>query len=580
MKKIIVLLFIAVAIYSNEVIYVDPVNGAKLINPENNITVGFKSPVNFTESDINSSLIVTGSVSGIHNGSVKILESGKKFIFKPEVLFTAGENISVKFTGVMSKMNNSGSKIKNYSFSISKQKLFIDPMKTLEKETGINFQQYQLPLSPPVLNVAVNNSPAPGKLFFAPLTGYESNNTILNADGSVFWYHLNSANTFDFKKQPNGNITYFEYNPPRFTEINSEYTEIHTYSCGNGYITDTHELKVLPNGHALIMAYDPQVVDMSLIIPGGHVNASVIGLIVQEIDQQNNVLFQWRSWDHMQITDATQENLLDSVIDYVHGNAIEPDNDGNLLISSRHLDEITKINKTTGAIIWRLGGKNNMFTINDDIPFSHQHDIRRISNGNITFFDNGNFRFPEYSRAVEYSLDETNHIATRVWQFHRDPQAIASWGGNVQRLPNGNTLIAWGGCVNTVTEVKHDGTVVFDGSYSPGIYTYRGYKYDWDPSLVGINSENNTPLEFKLMQNYPNPFNPETNIKFLLNKSAETTVKIYDINGKEVMNCFSGFLNAGSHTIKINGSSLSSGVYIYKLVSGKYQAAAKMILIK
>ncbi|MCC6865482.1 MAG: aryl-sulfate sulfotransferase [Ignavibacteria bacterium] len=319
---------------------------------------------------------------------------------------------------------------------------------------------------------------------------------------------------------------------------------------------------------------------MSLIIPGGHTNATVIGLIVQEIDQQNNVLFQWRSWDHMQITDATQENLLDSVIDYVHGNAIEPDNDGNLLISSRHLDEITKINKTTGAIIWRLGGKNNMFTINDDIPFSHQHDIRRISNGNITFFDNGNFRFPEYSRAAEYSLDETNHIATRVWQFHRDPQAISSWGGNAQRLPNGNTLIAWGGCVNTVTEVKHDGTVVFEGSYVPGIFTYRGYKYDWESSPIGINSENNSPLEFKLMQNYPNPFNPETNIKFLLNKSAETTVKIYDISGKEVMNCFSGFLNSGSHTIKINGSSLSSGVYIYKLVSGKYQAAAKMILIK
>ncbi|MCC6865481.1 MAG: Ig-like domain-containing protein [Ignavibacteria bacterium] len=168
MKKIIVLLFIAAAIYSNEVIYVDPVNGAKMINPENNITVGFKSPVNFTESDINNSIIVSGSISGIHNGSVKILENGKKFIFKPEVLFTAGENISVKFTGVMSKMNNSSSKIKNYSFSISKQKLFIDPMKTLEKETGINFQQYQVPLSPPVLNVTVNNNPAPGKLFFAP----------------------------------------------------------------------------------------------------------------------------------------------------------------------------------------------------------------------------------------------------------------------------------------------------------------------------------------------------------------------------------------------------------------------------
>jgi len=91
---------------------------------------------------------------------------------------------------------------------------------------------------------------------------------------------------------------------------------------------------------------------------------------------------------------------------------ISYDNDGNLLISSRHLDEITKINRTTGSIIWRLGGKNNQFAFpNDSLGFSHQHAIRRIGNENILLFDNGNFRGisgsqPDttaefYSRAVE-----------------------------------------------------------------------------------------------------------------------------------------------------------------------------------
>jgi len=55
------------------------------------------------------------------------------------------------------------------------------------------------------------------------------------------------------------------------------------------------------------------------------------------------LIFQWRSWDHFQITDATHENLLASNIDYVHGNAIEIDTDSNIIISSRHMDEITKL---------------------------------------------------------------------------------------------------------------------------------------------------------------------------------------------------------------------------------------------
>ena len=79
----------------------------------------------------------------------------------------------------------------------------------------------------------------------------------------------------------------------------------------------------------------------------------VVGLIIEEQDENKNVVFQWRSWDHFKITDATYDiDLTDSVVDYVHGNAIEVDDDGNLLISSRHMDEVTKIDRQTGEIIW------------------------------------------------------------------------------------------------------------------------------------------------------------------------------------------------------------------------------------
>ncbi len=57
--------------------------------------------------------------------------------------------------------------------------------------------------------------------------------------------------------------------------------------------------------------------------------------------------------------------------------------------------------------------------------FSHQHDIRRIPNGNITLFDNGNLHDPHYSRAVEYQLDEVNKIATSVWEYKNNPETYS-----------------------------------------------------------------------------------------------------------------------------------------------------------
>ncbi len=63
---------------------------------------------------------------------------------------------------------------------------------------------------------------------------------------------------------------------------------------------------------------------------------------------------------------------------------------GIILLSFRHLNEVTKIDSSSGEIIWRLGGKQNQFTfLGDTMPFSAQHDARRIANGNLTLFDNG-----------------------------------------------------------------------------------------------------------------------------------------------------------------------------------------------
>src|SRR5207302_9452379 len=125
-----------------------------------------------------------------------------------------------------------------------------------------------------------------------------------------------------------------------------------------------------------------------------------------------------------QISDALHEDTTSREIDFTHCNAIELEGDTAYLLSSRNLDEITKISKKDSQIIWRFGGIENQFTIIGDssLPFTYQHAVRRLRNGNIVLFDNGKFsHFPRYSRAVEYHLDETKKIATKVWEYRHTP---------------------------------------------------------------------------------------------------------------------------------------------------------------
>ena len=80
---------------------------------------------------------------------------------------------------------------------------------------------------------------------------------------------------------------------------------------------------------------------------------------------------------------------------------MEIHSEGNLIISTRNFNEITKISRQTGEIIWRLGGEKNQFQfINDNRGFGRQHSARVLSNGNLAIFDNGHKLIPQYSSYV------------------------------------------------------------------------------------------------------------------------------------------------------------------------------------
>jgi len=88
------------------------------------------------------------------------------------------------------------------------------------------------------------------------------------------------------------------------------------------------------------------------------------------------------------------------------------------------------------------------------------------------------------------------------------------------------------------------------------------------------------PKEFKLEQNYPNPFNPTTSIQYQISSISAVTLKVYDILGSEVAALVNEEQQPGYYEVHFNGSSLASGMYVYRLTAGDYVSVKKMILIK
>jgi len=112
-----------------------------------------------------------------------------------------------------------------------------------------------------------------------------------------------------------------------------------------------------------------------------------------------------------------------------------------------------------------------------------------------------------------------------------------------------------------------------------------GNMYELSLPPTGIrNISSEIPDNFNLSQNFPNPFNPVTKIKFdlPLRRGVEgmTTLKIYDILGKEIQTLINEQLQPGSYEVTFDGGSLSSGVYFYKLEAGSFSKVLKMTLIK
>ena len=372
----------------------------------------------------------------------------------------------------------------------------------------------------PELQVTAYDTASSGYYFFCPyyLIGYPTfppgtqRQMILDDKGQLVYYKdVNGMFAGDFKLHWNGLMSYSANH--QFYLMDSTFTVVDSVYIQNGVMDDLHELQILPNGNFVILGLEEVQRDLSSYnmflgngSPGSS-NATVRANVIQELDPNNNVVFEWHSIDHFNFDDVDEYFLTDTgTVDWTHMNAIEMDTDGNYLLSSKHLNEITKISRADSSIIWRLGGKRNQFTfIGDSIQFLSQHDCRRIANGHITLFDNGRNLSPIHPAAAkEYALDEVGMTANLVWSYIEGDTVYSRSQGNVQRLTNGNTLISYGDLYpknivfNVVDSMKQK---IFEVSFPDTLLTYRTFNFPelpWTlnrPSISCSNSVGQFTLE-------------------------------------------------------------------------------------
>lgn len=120
-------------------------------------------------------------------------------------------------------------------------------------------------------------------------------------------------------------------------------------------------------------------------------------------------------------------------------------------------------------------------------------------------------------------------------------------------------------------------------------YSNDGTAFFVDDVKVAFTVDNDDllqlPMETSLKENYPNPFNPETTISYYLHETSDVLISVYNLKGQAVRTLVSGCLPAGMHNVLWNGTDasgkkVSSGVYYYRMTTGKYSATRKMILMK
>jgi hypothetical protein len=464
---------------------VSPVPGGRWASPGTEISFRGLPPQRL------GTIEVSGSKSGRHSGALRPHFDGEGASFVPDEPFEPGEEVKVS-----TDLTVAGGRDGDFRFWASRP-AEPPPPRTMDRPGGPVTRFRSRPdLVVPRITVTKRDPRAtPGEIFIAPKRGDGMNGPIILDDqGRMLWAREAPPETeaFDFRVQRYHDqpvLTWWEGTSTLgvgFGEgvvLDRDYRELMRVRTGNGYEADLHEFLITPRGTALLLIY--AYVNADLTSAGGPKDGKAIDGVVQEVDlETGRVLFEWHSLDHVALTESywpVPKDARTEAWDYIHLNSVGIDTDGDLLVSSRHTWAAYKIDRGTGVVRWRLGGKKSDFALDEDAKFAYQHDVRRRADGAITLFDNAASQAEsegKISRGLALDLDEGNRTASVADEYPHPEEWIAETQANMQVLPNGHVFIGWG-AQPAFSEFDAGGELLFDGRIAEGNDNYRAYRGQW-----------------------------------------------------------------------------------------------------
>ena len=351
-----------------------------------------------------------------------------------------------------------------------------------------------------------------GVTLFGDLWGFQSG--IMDGYGNEIW-NDGDANFMMNHVDEYGQIFGFstdDYPNKTGTAINMNTDYV--WQAPEGVVVDIHEVKQISNGN--YMGFVSETVLGP--IPTDAPNAWVFELNGYEVDgvtpefpwtgqklvewdkDTNEEIWSWNPFDHYTMEDYDRYEgtwwsaFYDGFHDWTHSNAFYFDvNESAVYMSNRHLSRITKIDYFSGDIIWMMGmpadymssGNEHICT---DIGFSFQHNIKRLENGNLLFFDNGNLSEMlrninnPITRMLEVEVID-NSYCNIIWEYELPQDLYSPWMGSVRLLDNGNYLINAVGGDGHILEVNPEKEIIWDiflDLVAPTGNNYRAYRI---PSL-------------------------------------------------------------------------------------------------
>ena len=397
---------------------------------------------------------VVGEQSGAHAGRLESYSQGDGASFVPDKPFAAGERVLVHAEIAPASAQAAGAAGRQVSFGFRVDTPYPTANVPAYKNPPASPADYEsfdtLPgVKAPILTVTKSDrDPAAGDVFTTNGPGPGAYGPLIyTPQGKLVWFDQLSGgltaedlNVQSYEGQRDltfwqGKVLSLGFGQGEDVVLNSNYRHVATVKGGNGLRADLHEFQIAPGDVAYVTAYNPIRCDLSKA--EGSSKGAIVDAAVQEIDIKTGLVrWEWHSLDHVAVSESETSPPKGTPWDWFHLNSIDPEPDGNILISARSTWAAYQLEGGSGRILWRLGGLKSSFEMGPGTKTAWQHDGRVLPNGEVTLYDDGsNPPVHEQSRALRIKLDLKKQTATLTKAYtHPNPPLLAASQGNMQTL--------------------------------------------------------------------------------------------------------------------------------------------------